>query len=85
MGAHTTTEYPELQQLTASQIESLLSVSRLSALDREIAVQRLVWRMPYIDIAVAHNYDRSTVSKRMRNIIAPHLIELNNIKLAKTA
>lgn len=82
MGAHTTTEYPELQQLTASQIESLLSVSRLSALDREMAVQRLVWRMPYIDIAVAHNYDRSTVAKRMRRIIVPALIQISERKTA---
>lgn len=82
MGAHIANEFPELSALTADEITAALSASRLSATDREIAAQRLIWRMPYIDIAVHHHYDRTTVAKRMRRIIIPALITIAKRKTA---
>ena len=38
-----------------------------------IAVQRVVWRMHYIDIGAAVNMDRRTVARKMETIILPEL------------
>ena len=51
----------------------MLAQSKLSSEEREIAVQRVVWRMYYIDIGAAVNMDRRTVARKMETIILPEL------------
>ena len=64
-------------------LAELLSRSNLSADDREIAVNVLMWSMTYVDAGEALGkedetrvLDRSTVGWRMRTKIAPRLREL---------
>lgn len=54
-------------------MRKLLRRSRLSKTDKQIAISRLVWRMDYVDIGAAVYLERTSVSRRMRHIIAPHL------------
>lgn len=50
--------------------------ARLSRIDRQIAISRLIWRMDYVDIGEVVHLHRTAVSRRMRKNIAPRLIEL---------
>ena len=56
---------------------------KLSSEDKEIATQRIVWRMCYIDIAAAVHMDRRTVARKMDNRILPELERM--IKRTKAA
>ena len=69
-------KFPALAALDATELQKLLKRSTLSREDRQIAVPCLVWDMDYIDIGAAVHMDRTTVSRRMRNIIAPQLERL---------
>jgi hypothetical protein len=66
-------KFPHLAALDAVELQKLLKRSTLSREDRQIAVSCLIWDMDYIDIGAAVHMDRTTVSRRMRNIIAPQL------------
>lgn len=62
--------------LDAIELKALLKRSTLSREDRQIAISCLIWDMDYIDIGAAVHMDRTTVSRRMRNVIAPQLERL---------
>lgn len=62
--------------LDAEELRKLLRRSTLSREDRQIAVSCLIWDMDYIDIGAAVHMDRTTVSRRMREKIAPQLERL---------
>ena len=66
-------EFARFADLTAPEFAGLLALAKLSSEDKEIATQRIVWRMNYIDIAVAVHMDRRTVSRRMETVILPEL------------
>ena len=57
-------------------MKSLLKRSTLSREDRQIAVSCLIWDMDYMEIGAAVHMDRTTVSRRMRKVIAPQLERL---------
>ena len=59
-------------------MRKLLQLAKLSKRDKQIAISRLVWRMDYIDIGAAVYLDRTAVSRRMRNVIAPELVAIIN-------
>lgn len=69
--------------LDANELKALLKRSTLSREDRQIAISCLIWDMAYTDIGAAVHMDRTTVSRRMRNVIAPQLERLQ--KKIKTA
>ena len=69
-------KFPHLAALDAAELKALLKRSTLSREDRQIAVSCLIWDMNYADIAAAVHMDRTTVSRRMRNIVAPQLLKL---------
>ena len=62
--------------LDAVELKALLKRSTLCREDRQIAISCLIWDMDYIDIGAAVHMDRTTVSRRMRDIIAPQLERL---------
>lgn len=62
-----------MEQLDASEMRKLIRRARLSSIDRQIAISRLVWEMDYVDIGAAVYMDRTSVSRRMRYKIAPRL------------
>ena len=66
-------EYARFANLTAPEFAGLLALAKLSSEDKEIAAQRIVWRMNYIDIAVAVHMDRRTVARRLKKTILPEL------------
>ena len=55
------------------ELQKLLKRSTLSRDDRQIAASCLIWDMDYIEIGAVVHMDRTTVSRRMRKIIAPQL------------
>ena len=59
-------------------MKALLKRSTLSREDRQIATSCLIRDMDYIEIGAAVHMNRTTVSRRMRNIIAPQLEKLQN-------
>ena len=59
---------PELDGLLASQMTAAINEANLGLSDRAIAQRYLVDRLPQIDIAVEIGLDRSTVTKRLRDI-----------------
>lgn len=65
--------YPQFENLTADEFAALLRIAKLSAEDKQIATQVIVWRMPLIDIGVEVHMDRSTVSRRLQRVIVPEL------------
>lgn len=72
MGARRT--YPQFKHLTTEELAGLLKLSKLGPEEKEIAVQCIEWTdMTLVDIGVAHNMDRRTVSRRMKDIIIPEL------------
>ena len=66
--------YPQFEHLTTEELAGLLKLSKLGPEEKEIAVQCIEWTdMTLVDIGVAHNMDRRTVSRRMKDIIIPEL------------
>ena len=70
MGARAFGEYPALEDLSGEELTRRIKAARLSKTDKYIAVARLVWRTPYADIAAAVEMHRTTVARRLREIIA---------------
>ncbi len=66
-------QYPQFDNWTAEEFAGLLRIAKLSDEDKEIATQCIAWRMALIDVGIAHNMDRSTVSRRLDNVILPEL------------
>lgn len=80
MGART--KFPEFDGLTADEFAELLRLSKLSGEEKQVAVQCIVWHMPYVDAGeAAGGYNRHTVSTWMKERILPELRRI----LAKTA
>lgn len=66
--------YPQFDNMTTEELAGLLRLSKLSPEEKEIAVQCITWTdMTFVDIGVAHNMDRRTVSRHMEDIILPEL------------
>ena len=59
---------PELDGLLASQVLTAIDEANLGLSDRTIARRYLVDRLPQVDIAAELGLERSTVTKRMREI-----------------
>lgn len=51
-------------------MERRIADARLGKTNTAIARMRLIDRMDYVDIGAEVGYDRTTVSRRMKNIIA---------------
>ena len=66
-------QFPQFDHLTAEEFAHLLSVSKLSGEEKEIAAQCIVWHMNYIDVAAVVHMDRRTISRKMESIILPEL------------
>ena len=66
-------KYPQFDDWSAEEFAGLLRMCKLSAEDRQIAAQCIVWRMDMIDVGAAHHMSRSTVSRRMSGLILPEL------------
>lgn len=66
--------YPQFEHMTTEELAGLLRLSKLGPEEKEIAVQCIEWTdMPLVEIGVAHNMDRRTISRRMKDIILPEL------------
>lgn len=70
MGARAFDEYPSLEDLSGEELTRRIKAARLSKIDKYIAIARLVWRTPYADIAAAVNLHRTTVARRLHDIIS---------------
>lgn len=57
-------------------MRKLIRRARLSSIDRQIAISRLVWEMDYVDIGEAVHLHRTAVSTHMRKKIAPKLLKM---------
>lgn len=68
-------EFPQFAGYGTKEMICIIEEARLSQTDREIARGRLVDRRDYADIAAQLNRDRSGVSKRLRRIIIPYLVD----------
>lgn len=66
-------EFAEFKAIPPHEPKELIMRAPLSRHDRQIAIMRLVEFRHYIDIAAEVNSNRTTVSYRMRKIIAPVL------------
>lgn len=66
-------KYPQFDDWSAEEFAGLLRLCKLSAEDRQIASQCIVWHMDMIDVGAAHHMSRSTVSRRMCRLILPEL------------
>lgn len=51
-----------------SELETVIEQANLGREDTEIAKLYLIDQIPQIDIAVEYGYDRSTISKRVKEI-----------------
>lgn len=71
MGARA--QFPQFENLTAAEFARLLNLSKLSREEKEIAAQKIVWKMDYIEIGENIGMDRRTVSRKMKDIILPEL------------
>lgn len=69
-------KYPQFDNWTSEEFGELLRIAKLSPEDKEIATQCIVWRMELIDVGIAHNMDRSTVSRRLDRVIIPELARM---------
>ena len=66
--------YPQFEHLTTEELAGLPKLSKLGPEEKEIAVQCIEWTdMTLVDIGVAHNMDRRTVARHMKDIILPEL------------
>lgn len=68
-------EYPQFAGYGTKAMICIIEDARLSRTDQEIALGRLVEHRDYADIAAQLHRDRSGVSKRLRHIIIPHLMD----------
>lgn len=67
-------KYPQFEHMTTEELAGLLRLSKLSPEEKEIAVQCIEWTdMTLVDIGVAHNMDRRTIARHMKDIILPEL------------
>ena len=66
-------KYPQFDDWSAEEFAGLLRLCKLSAEDRQIAVQCIVRCKYMIDVGAAHHMSRSTVSRRMSGLILPEL------------
>ena len=64
--------------MTSEEFSELLAQCKLSSEDKEIATQRIVWRMQFIDIAACVHMDRRTVSRRLESVILQELDRMLN-------
>lgn len=58
-----------LDGLLTSEMSRAIEEANLGSTDAQIAKRYLVDRIPQIDIAIEFGYERSTISKRMKNIV----------------
>lgn len=66
--------YPQFEHLTAEELKNMLRISKLSAKEKQIAVQCILWTdMTLVDIGIAHKMDRRTVVRHMEDFILPEL------------
>ena len=72
-------KFPQFASLTAPELKKLLRKSTLSDEDKKIAGSVIGRDMDYIDVGVLLHMDRTTVSRRMREIVAPELERLMKI------
>lgn len=72
-------KFPQFSHLTAPELKRLLRKSTLSDEDKKIADGVLGHDRDYIDVGVEIPMDRTTVSRHMRQIIAPELERLMKI------
>lgn len=67
-------KYPQFGHLTTEELARLLHLSKLGPEEKEIAVQCIEWTdMTLVDIGTAHNMDRRTISRHMKDSIIPEL------------
>lgn len=71
MGARA--QFPQFENMTATEFARLLNLSKLSRDEKEIAAQKIIWQMDYIDIGERVGMDRRTVSRKMKDIILPEM------------
>lgn len=71
MGARA--QFPQFNELTAAEFAQLLNLSKLSSEDKEIAAQKIIWHMDYVDIGEKIGMDRRTVARHMQKDILPEL------------
>ena len=71
MGARA--QFPQFDDLTAAEFAQLLNLSKLSREDKEIAAQKIVWNMDYVEIGENVGMDRRTVARHMQKEILPKL------------
>ena len=71
MGARA--QFPQFENLTAAEFARLLNLSKLSRDEKEIAAQKIIWKMDYIEIGENIGIDRRTVSRKMKDFILPEL------------
>ena len=71
MGARA--QFPQFDGLTAADFARLLNLSKLSREDKEIAAQKIVWNMDYVEIGENVGMDRRTVARHMQKEILPKL------------
>ncbi len=71
MGARA--QFPQFDDLTAADFARLLNLSKLSREDKEIAAQKIVWNMDYVEIGENVGMDRRTVARHMQKEILPKL------------
>ena len=64
--------FPQFDGLTAAEFAQLLGLSKLSSEDKEIAAQKIIWKMDYIDIGEKVGMDRRTVSRHMQKTSSPN-------------
>ena len=63
----------EFEDLSAADLRKILKQSKLSSLDKQIAVCRIKFRMFYPDISAAVDRDRKTVSDHFKFIVVPEI------------
>lgn len=68
-------EFPQFAEYGTKEMIRIIGEARLSKADQKIARGRLVEHRAYADIAAALSRDRSGVSRRLRQVIVPHLVE----------
>lgn len=66
-------DLPVFRGLDAEAVTALIRKARLSRMDERIAIERYVHRAGLVDIGAVVYLDRTSVSYRLRKIIAPHI------------
>ena len=65
--------FPEFDDMTAGEFAALLETAKLSPVQKEMAVQYIVWKMCDADVAAYANVDRRTAARWMEREILPEL------------